>query len=194
MTSPGGTGRIRCRAWRLPSLLLCAVALAGCAATTTVTRTPPDAAPVCAPASEAKVSVVWRTQWRPDQKDVPEREAAAAEGIRAFFAQGRCFRSATVLRADASPGPAGAQAGEAGPRLVLTVRELGPTVKLLSSAALVEGGTEVVFDVALFDGGGQPVRRPYAVRWADGGPGVIKGVASLAGDMAAALAAGLGAR
>jgi hypothetical protein len=34
--------------------------------------------------------------------------------------------------------------------IVLTVRELGPTVKLLSSAALVEGGTEVVVDVAVY--------------------------------------------
>ena len=193
MTPSGGASRIRCKVWRLSGPLLCAGMLAGCAATTTVTRTPPDAAPVCAPESDAKVSVVWRTQWRPDQKDVPAREAAAAEGIRAFFAQGRCFRSATVARADGAPGAAGAQADGKGLRLLLTVRELGPTVKLLSSAALVEGGTEVVFDVTVLDGSGAPARQPYSVRWADGGPGVVKGVGSLAGDMASALRVGLGA-
>ena len=84
MTPSGSARRIHRSARRLPGWLLCGLVLAGCAATTTVTRTPPDAAPVCAPESDAKVSVVWRTQWRPNQKDVPAREAAAAEGIRAF--------------------------------------------------------------------------------------------------------------
>lgn len=35
--------------------------------------------------------------------------------------------------------------------LVVTVRELGPIVKLLGSAALIEGGTEVVLDLTALD-------------------------------------------
>ena len=77
--------------------------------------------------------------------------------------------------------------------LVLTVRELGPTVKLLSSAALVEGGTEVVVDVAEFRPGQREPQRQWTVRWQDGGPGVVKGVQTLPDDLAAALKAGLGA-
>ncbi len=78
--------------------------------------------------------------------------------------------------------------------LVLTVRELGPTVKLLSSAALVEGGTEVVVDVAVYRPGRREPDREFSIRWQDGGPGVVKGVQTLPADMAAALKAGLQAR
>ena len=78
--------------------------------------------------------------------------------------------------------------------IVLTVRELGPTVKLLSSAALVEGGTEVVVDVAVVRPGRREPDREFSIRWQDGGPGVVKGVQTLPADMAAALKAGLQAR
>ena len=75
--------------------------------------------------------------------------------------------------------------------IVLTVRELGPTVKLLSSAALIEGGTEVVVDVAVVRPGRREADREFSIRWQDGGPGVVKGVQTLPSDMAAALKAGL---
>jgi hypothetical protein len=77
-----------------PGRALVAAALLGaCAgtATTRVTLTPPDQAPVCQPQAALKASVLWRTQWRADQKDVPDREAAAAQGITRFFADGGCF-------------------------------------------------------------------------------------------------------
>ena len=83
---------------------LVAAALLGAGAgtaTTQVTLTPLDQAPACQPQAALKAPVFWRTQWRADQKDVPEREAAAAQGINRFFADGGCFASAVVARAGA---------------------------------------------------------------------------------------------
>jgi hypothetical protein len=177
----------------LAGALAAASLLCACAATTQVTLTPPAPAPVCQPQAAMKVSVLWRTRWRADQKDVPEREAAAAQGIERFFAEGGCFQSAVVARTEAAGSAFDVPAGS-DLLVVLTVRELGPVVRLLSSAALVEGGTEVVVDVAVH----QPVHREpqqqFSIRWQDGGPGVVKGVQTLPADLAAALKAGLMAR
>jgi len=73
-----------CRA----ATLVAAALLAACAATTQVTVTPPVQAPVCEPMAPGPVTVLWRTRWRADQKDVAEREAAAAQGIARFVADG----------------------------------------------------------------------------------------------------------
>ena len=180
------------RSLPLVASLVAAALLGACAgtATTQVTLTPPDQAPVCQPQAALKASVFWRIQWRADQKDVPEREAAAAQGINRFFADGGCFASAVVARADAGVTAFAVPPGS-DLLIVLTVRELGPTVKLLSSAALVEGGTEVVVDVAVVRPGRREADREFSIRWQDGGPGVVKGVQTLPSDMAAALKAGL---
>ena len=180
------------RSLPLVASLVAAALLGACAgtATTQVTLTPPDQAPVCQPQAALKASVFWRIQWRADQKDVPEREAAAAQGINRFFADGGCFPSAAVARVEAGRSDFSVPAG-ADLLIVLTVRELGPTVKLLSSAALVEGGTEVVVDVAVVRPGRREPDREFSIRWQDGGPGVVKGVQTLPSDMAAALKAGL---
>jgi hypothetical protein len=179
----------------LVASLVAAALLGGCAGTpsTQVTLTPPDQAPVCQPQAPVKASVLWRARWRVEQKDVPEREAAAAQGITRFFADGGCFVSAGVARAEAGRSDFSVPAG-ADLLLVLTVRELGPTVKLLSSTALVEGGTEVVVDVAVVRPGLREPQQQFSIRWQDGGPGVVKGVQTLPSDMAAALKAGLHAR
>lgn len=186
------------QSWFLSPLLVASLVaaglLGGCAgtATTRVTITPPEQAPVCQPQTTMKATVLWRTGWRADQKDVPEREAAAVQGITRFFAEGGCFASAVVARMDpnvtAFAVPPGSDL-----LLVLTVRELGPTVKLLSSAALVEGGTEAVVDVAVHRPG-QRAPQQFSIHWQDGGPGVVKGVQTLPADLAAALKAGLSAR
>lgn len=167
--------------------------LGACTATTQVTLTPPAQSAICQPQAALKVLVLWRTQWRPDQKDLREREAAAAQGITRFFADASCFQAAVVERADTSRSEFAVPAGS-DLLLMLTVRELGPTVKLLSSAALVEGGTEVVVDVAQVLPGRRVPDRQFSIRWQDGGPGVVKGVQTLPLDMAAALKAGLQAR
>ena len=114
----------------------------------------------------------------------------------AFFRDSGCFASADLRRVAGFSGPAiQAERTGAGSRydtvLVVAVRELGPVVKLLSSAALVEGGTEVVLDFTEYRLPGVSPARAFSVHWQNGGPGVVKGVATLPQDMQAALAAGL---
>ena len=123
----------------LVALLGAAALLGGCAgtATTQVTITPPDPAPVCAPAASGPVAVFWRTQWRADQKDVTEREAAAAQGIQRFFSDGRCFTLATVARTTEIGSTFDVPAG-ADRLVVLTVRELGPVVGQTASTMATE--------------------------------------------------------
>lgn len=168
--------------------------LSGCAASTLVTLTPSPQVPVCQ--KSATALVLWGTKWRTDQKDVPEREAAASAGIDLFFRDSGCFASAELRRLPGFSDPA-IQAERASARshydtvLVVAVRELGPVVKLLSSSALVEGGTEVVLDVTEYRMPGVSPAREFAVHWQNGGPGVVKGVGTLREDMQAALAAGL---
>lgn len=169
-------------------LLLMGFVLTGCASTTTQLTSSPQP-PVCQHAAHAMVQ--WTAHWRPDQKDIPAREAAASEGISQFFAQSGCFASVRVQRASQS-SPAQVEAtGTLYDRLiVITVRELGPILKIGSSVALVEGGTEVVLDIAEYKLAGSTPRM-FSVHWQHGGPGVVKGVASLPQDMQAALTAGL---
>lgn len=166
------------------------VLLGACASTTTVTTLPPGQPPVCQLQSALKASVLWKTRWRPDQKDVAQREAAASQGIADFFADSKCFAATAVARADSVRDEIAVPPGS-DLLLLVSVRELGPTVKLLSSAALIEGGTEVVLDIARYLPNGSGPDREFTIRWRDGGPGVIKGVQSLPADLAAALKAGL---
>lgn len=175
-----------------------AACVAGCAAATSFTVTPPAQAPVCQRGTAETAVVVWGTKWRSNQKDVAEREAAAHDGLRRFLLDSGCF-AASELRRLASSSDADVEAAVAAATqaarpdvvVVVVVRELGPIVKLLSSAALVEGGTEVVLDIAEHRPKGGSVPRAFSVHWQNGGPGVIKGVASLPADMEAALFAGL---
>ncbi|MEY3125752.1 MAG: hypothetical protein RLZZ573_2272, partial [Pseudomonadota bacterium] len=74
--------------------------------------------------------------------------------------------------------------------VLITVRELGPIIKIGASLAMVEGGTEVVLGVSEFMHS-KTDPRTFTVQWRSGGPGVLKGVATLVQDMQAALAAGL---
>lgn len=185
----------RARGWWWPgaAVLGAAALLAGCA-TTRVTLSPADAAPVCDRTASARVA--WASRWRSDQKDVPAREAAAAAGLERFLAGSGCFGRWTLQRLTASDpaafDAAVAQApADVGTVVTVVVRELGPVVRLMSSAALVEGGTEVVLDIAVHDGPGRSRRREFTVHWQHGGPGVVKGVDSLPSDLQAALAAAL---
>ena len=133
--------------------------------------------------------VQWSTQWRPDQKDVAEREKAAEAGIHKFLQNSHCFSSYAVQRL---PMAAAVTAPAADTRMVtITVRELGPVLKLFSSLALVDGGTDVVLDIVVQDAADMATKRQFTVHWTNGGAGVVKGVASLPGDMASALTAAL---
>ncbi len=169
------------------------VAVGGCVSTTTLQISPSPQQPVCAPSATA--TVLWRPKWRADQKDAPDREAAAAAGLVGFFEKSGCFKSAALQRlaqdADQDTQAVITEAAKRTQKVVLiTVRELGPTVKIGASLALVEGATEVVLDVSEFTPQSAAPRQ-YTIQWRNGGPGVVKGVASLPQDMQSALAAGL---
>lgn len=175
------------------ALCLATFLLYGCASTT-VTLQPTPQAPVCD--SAASALVLWAPQWRPDQKDVANRDGAASTGLDNFLGQSGCFASAELRRvANLTPSSVGAQlrgASRTYAKVVgIEVRELGPIVKLLSSAAIVEGGTEVVLRVAEYSQDSGAELREFTVHWQNGGAGVIKGVASLSSDIQAALSAGL---
>lgn len=187
-------------AGRTTATLLAASLLGGCAATTTVEFSGQrPASPVCQGPTESIAAVVlWGPNWRPDQKDVTERTRAAEQGITQFFAAPGCFARTelrrlplgtlgTVEEAKAAAGASGIGAQRV---VYVVVKELGPVVKLLSSPALIEGGTEVVLDVASYDlARGQHAQ--FTAYWRHGGGGVVKGVASLPTDMRSALGAAL---
>lgn len=181
---------------RLPifaTMLSIATLLTACASTT-VTLQPADRPAVCAPASTALV--VWTPHWRADQKDVAAREEAAASGLRDYFSQPGCFAATQVSRLpDLSAATVRAELARmaAPPQTVvgIEVQELGPVVRLLSSAALVEGGTEVKLRVLVFGPGAGSAPRSFTAHWQNGGPGVVKGVSSLQADMRTALQAAL---
>lgn len=172
----------------------------GCASTSVEFAGERPARMICQDAGERVSALVsWGPAWRADQKDAASRAQAAEQGIRRYFATSGCFDSTQIRRLPVgtagSPEEARAAAGSGGDaaqRVVyIAVKELGPVVKLLSSAALLEGGTEVVLDIATYDlANGRHGR--FTTHWRNGGAGVVKGVASLPDDMQAALAAALG--
>lgn len=71
--------------------------------------------------------------------------------------------------------------------LAITVRELGPVVKLFSSLAMVEGGTNVVLDIRALSPSTGEVTAAFSSHWQHGGPWVFKGVTTLEQDIASAL-------
>ncbi|HRI39121.1 MAG TPA: hypothetical protein PLO50_11225, partial [Nitrospira sp.] len=119
-------------------------------ATTRVDISPSPQAPVCDGAASALV--FWAAQWRPNQKDVSKREAAAETGLKKFLQTPGCFKNSELRRlAVLTPTGVASEVGSTN-RLfnkvvVITLRELGPVIKLLSSLALIDGGTDVVLQV-----------------------------------------------
>lgn len=184
-------------------LILC-LGMASCASTTFKTADRAAVQPLCqASGQPLSALVLWRAQWRVDQKDQPMREEAARAGLVDFLASSACYSAHELRRlaegeAGVDPSPPALQAlarrAVSPPdRVVLvTVRELGPVVKLLGSAALVEGGTEVVLDIVAVDVPSGRLLARQQTHWQHGGAMVVKGTASLPQDMSAALAASFG--
>jgi hypothetical protein len=182
---------------------LVALAVAGCASTQfeAAGRTPVH--PLCqAPGETVSALVLWGPQWRPNQKAVPEREAAAQRGIEHFFAESGCFSKSHVRRivddrpiATLSPAQvrviAASEPMVPSRVLLITVRELGPIVKLSASLAPVEGGTEVVLEIRSVTIATGEVSADFRSHWQHGGPWVLKGVATLEQDIGSALQAAL---
>lgn len=185
---------------------LLAALLSGCATTQVRINGHRDVPVFCqAPGQSLEGLLLWTPNWRLDQKDVPLREQAAAEGLERFAADSRCFAKTTVRRWDA-PAPASpsdaavlAQIAGAGQRapdrvLIVTVRELGPVIQILGPIALFGGGTEVVLDLESRDPRSGALLARIGTHWSNGGSFVFKGVRTLPQDMQAALSASLQAR
>jgi hypothetical protein len=137
---------------------------------------------LCTPQDRLPVLVLWGTKWRPDQKDVVDREAAAWQGIQQFFIRSICRTE--IRSADAVPDDTRAF----GKVVAITVRELGPVVRIGLPVPL-EGGTEVVFESKVLDGRSGKTLAELRTHWQNGGPFVVKGVKTLPEDMTAALVA-----
>ena len=172
---------------------VCAV-LAGCAATTKVETTGTALKePLCrAEAEKLSVLVYWGPQWRPDQKEPPLREAAALRGIERFFGDLACvvvvdIRRFTDVPSDGELLRAASGIEPAPQRVVLiVVRELGPKL-VIGVPALVEGGTEVVLDIRVFNPRISESLANVRTHWQNGGTFIIKGIKTLDEDMSAAL-------
>jgi hypothetical protein len=156
--------------------LTACVVLAGCATTQVDISGTGAGQPLC-PAGRPSTLVLWSTQWRADQKDIPERETAAWQGIQQFFIRSSCkteIRNSAAIPSDATAF---------GKVVAITVRELGPIVRI-GLPGLIEGGTEVVLDIKITN---PPA--DFHTHWKHGGAFVIKGVKTLEQDMVEALAA-----
>jgi len=178
---------------------LAVIVLSGCATThfQVVGQVPHQS--LCQPVGEqASALVFWGPKWRPDQKEVPRREAAAQRGIEQFFSTSECFANVRVIRKVGDresielppaevPGLAATYANAPVHVLFITVRELGPIVKLFSSLALVEGGTDVVLEIRAVSSSTGQTTADFTAHWQNGGPWVIKGVSTLEQDIASAL-------
>jgi hypothetical protein len=185
------------------SLLVLAVLLHGCATTdisTTGDRVPQ---PYCQSQGEQlSALILWGPVWRPNQKDVPQREEAAQAGLEDFAKTSGCFtrtdirrlaggRNAelptnaevTALVATVLPPPDKV--------LVVTVHELGPVIQILGPIAAFGGGTEVVLVVESRSPRSGDVLARTETRWSNGGSFVLKGTSTLPQDMRSALQAAL---
>ncbi|MFH0996638.1 MAG: hypothetical protein V1844_14250 [Pseudomonadota bacterium] len=178
---------------------LAVLVLSGCASTHFKVTGQVPHQPLCQPVGEqASALVFWGTNWRLDQKEVPLREAAAQRGIEHFFSTSECFakvrvihkvgdRESIELQPAEVPGLAATYASAPVHVLFITVRELGPIVKLFSSLALVEGGTDVVLEIRAFSPSTGQTTADFTAHWQNGGPWVIKGVSTLEQDITSAL-------
>ena len=133
----------------LPIILFAASAsllLAGCS-TTVATLNPSPQKPVCERTSNALV--LWDTQWRQNQKDITEREFAAETGLRQFLVHSGCFAHSELRRMNINDfGSLKGSDDRFDKVIAITVREIGPIVMLFSTDGIIEGGTEVVLNVA----------------------------------------------
>jgi hypothetical protein len=178
---------------------LATLALSGCATTQFQSTGQNSQAQLCQGADE-KISalILWGPKWRPNQKDVPMREAAAGRGIEHFFTSSGCFATSRIVRKigdreaidlDLAEARALVPADVVAPSklLFIAVRELGPILKLQLYVPPVEGGTDVVLDIraaSLITG---ETIADFTAHWQNGGPWVIKGVGTLERDIGSAL-------
>ena len=163
----------------------------GCASTRIELRPEGPLPSLCVPAPGGGLTrVTWWPQWRPDQKEPAAREAIAEAGLRRVALEGGCLGPATFRRRSAVPAAGREAEGEdpgqppAARVLLVTVRELGPVLRV-GSGSIVEGETNVVLELRELDPRTAGLRL-RTIDWRNGGPGVVKGVATLEDDIAEA--------
>lgn len=181
--------------------IFCAlIFLAGCATTKveiTGSRLKQSLCQINSPAISTEV--YWGTQWRSDQKEPLLREAAALRGIQDFLSHTACLSVTGIHRLPANQALNSDDellrlATTTSPKpervLFIVVRELGPRL-VIGLPGIVEGGTEVIFDVRVMNSLTTESLANVQTSWRNGGTFVIKGVKTLDRDMSAALSATL---
>jgi hypothetical protein len=177
-------------------LLVTAFLLSGCASTRVETTGQPLKEPLCRAGQPSIPTLVyWGTEWRPDQKEPPLREAAALRGIEDFLGHASCLAVIGVNRVTTEQLRVSNEellrlASGSNPKpervLLVVVRELGPRL-IVGVPVIVEGGTEVLIDVRVLDAATSESMATTRTLWRNGGTFVIKGVKTLDQDMSAAL-------
>lgn len=146
------------------------------------------------------LTVAWTTRWRPDQKEPAARNAAALRGIERHVQSLSCFRESAIRVFKSPTDPSALSVGEVLSRLrgdrservvVLVIRELGPHLRL-GLPWLIEGGTEVQFDVRVIDRRQATELASGRVRWQQRGPFHLRGTGDLDQDLSSALTQALG--
>jgi hypothetical protein len=172
--------------------LLVAGILAGCATTQVDVAGGPPLALCAGAGTGVPTQVFWMPRWRSDQKEPAVREALAERGLRAWAEASGCTLAGTPRRVDTDDDAALRR--QAASRIVLVVvRELGPRVEI-GGPALVRGSTEVVLDLKVLEAPPSTASASRQTVWRNGGPGVVKGIATLEQDLADALRASFAAR
>lgn len=180
-------------------LLAAALALAGCAGTTTQQYRSGHAGTSCqAGSTRAPAVVVWGTAWRSNQAEQASREATAERTIREFFEGGGCLAKADVVnqvqgRASTTLSDVEllrwARAQPAGYEQLVQLRleELTPQTTVRPSLVLWDSGNLVQLRARVLDVATMKLVSDRAVQVYVGGGYSLRGASALAQDLQSAL-------
>ena len=146
---------------------LCAVGvliyMTGCSSTTRVVHSADPVAPLCrtlaAESHEAledqMVRIVWRSQWRTNQKEVTKREEILEHSLTRFFDTDFCLPVRSIERAtdydlfDIIRKWTADSDGQSDVLILITIQEMGPRLICLPSPILWVGQTHVAFQMQI---------------------------------------------
>ncbi len=152
--------------------------------------------PICkASPHKENALVYWSAAWRSDPKEVPRREAIAAQGIADFLGSNPCFSALSVSRTIAGRDVLllsdteilAAASANADRIFVIRIEELGPNLTLYLSPLVWATENEVVFRVRCLNPKTGGLDCDVSVRWTRGGPFALLGTNSLPPDVSGAL-------
>jgi hypothetical protein len=174
-------------------LVILALALSACSSAADTQAVSTGAPPLCAGGRDlGAVLVVAETRWRPDQKDVPTREAWAQRAIGHAFEGLPCGRvlAVTPIAATSSESDASLLAAhaESAPQTLVRVRveELGPQL-LISIPVLWRVNSDAKFHVRAIDAASGAVLLELDHRRIVGGPFSLRPAAMAEGEFETAL-------